>query len=121
MYESGIMNKRIIIVCFNFLLGCSAVKKGKGVSEMPPCLNAKIKSMAVNPEEGLPQSVTSYIYNNKTVYYVVSPCCDKYNVVYDSLCNILGYPDGGYTGKGDGKMTGFKNAANNAQVVWEKK
>jgi hypothetical protein len=52
---------------------------------------------------------------------MISPCCDKYNIVYDSACNILGYPDGGYTGKGDGKMTDFKNEAGEGKVVWEKK
>ncbi len=52
---------------------------------------------------------------------MVSPCCDKYNVVYDSACNILGYPDGGFTGRGDGKMSDFYKEASNKKVIWEKK
>ena len=39
---------------------------------------------------------------------MVSPSCDKYNVVYASTCNIIGYPDGGYTGRGDGRMVDFE-------------
>jgi uncharacterized protein DUF6970 len=112
--------KIIYIGLLNFLIGCSAVKKNSGVAEMPSCLNAKIKSMAANPKEGSPQSVMRYTYNNQTVYYLVSSCCDKYNVVYDSACNILGYPDGGYTGKGDGKMANFKNEASDGKVIWKK-
>ena len=87
---------------------------------MPSCLETKIKRMSSDPREGSPLSVTRYTYKKQTVYYIVSPCCDKYNVVYDSLCNLVGFPDGGYTGRGDGKMTDFKNQAMDGQVVWEK-
>lgn len=87
---------------------------------MPQCLEEKIKVMAQEPN-GSPESVTRYNYKQQTVYYMVSPCCDRYNVVYDSACNILGYPDGGYTGKGDGVMTDFKNEATNEKLIWEKK
>lgn len=50
---------------------------------------------------------------------MVSPCCDKYNVVYDSVCNILGYPDGGITGRGDGKMQDFEKKATDKKVIWQ--
>jgi hypothetical protein len=102
-------------------MACSANKNTKSISQMPECLLEKIKSMAANPKEGAPQSVISYIYKNQTVYYVVSPCCDKYNVVYDKDCKVLGYPDGGYTGRGDGKMSDFKDEASQPKIVWEKK
>lgn len=51
---------------------------------------------------------------------MVSPCCDKFNVVFDSACNILGYPDGGFTGKGDGRMNDFKKEAIDEKLVWKK-
>ena len=51
---------------------------------------------------------------------MISPCCDKYNIVYDSVCNILGYPDGGFTGKGDEKMIDFFKKATNKKIIWEK-
>jgi hypothetical protein len=50
-----------------------------------------------------------------------APCCDKFNIVFDSACNILGYPDGGYAGRGDGKMTDFFKEATDEKVVWKKK
>jgi len=76
--------------------------------------------MNVDPQQGSPISVTEYIYKQKRVYYMISPCCDKYNIVYDSVCNILGYPDGGFTGKGDEKMIDFFKKATNKKIVWEK-
>ena len=114
------MNKLISISLFIFLLmSCAATKKVKGVNEMPACLQTIINTMTAEPN-GSPQSVAMYNYKNRIVYYVVSPCCDKYNIVYDSACNILGYPDGGFTGKGDGKMTDFKSDAVNEKIIWLK-
>jgi hypothetical protein len=75
--------------------------------------------MAADPAQGSPESVTRYIYKGHTVYYIRSACCDKYNIVYDSLCNVLGYPDGGYTGRGDGKMGDFRKLATDEKLVWE--
>ena len=50
---------------------------------------------------------------------MVSPCCDKFNTVYDSVCNILGYPDGGFTGRGDGKMQDYRKETNGEKVIWQ--
>lgn len=110
----------IFFSCLCFLMACSANKIAKSTSEIPSCLEEKIKTMTADLNEGSPLSVTQYSYKDQTVYYMVSPCCDKFNVVYDSLCTILGYPDGGYTGRGDGKMSNFKNEAINGKVIWEK-
>lgn len=107
------------------MMSCGANKKLTTVSDsstanaMSACLQAIVDSMASVPNNA-PQSVTRYMYNNQQVYYMVSPCCDKYNVVYDSACNVIGYPDGGFTGKGDGKMTDFKDNATNGTIVWLK-
>ena len=101
-----------------FLTACAAHKKATDTIDIPSCLHAKIDSMKADPNEGSPESITRYRYNGQTVYYMKSPCCDKYNIVYDSVCNILGYPDGGFTGRGDGKMPDFFNEATDAKVVW---
>ena len=114
------MIKSIMITIFIIvLLACSSNKKIQGIQEMPECLATKIKTMASDPNQGSPLSVTRYTYRQQTVYYMVSPCCDKFNVVYDSVCNILGHPDGGFTGRGDGKMPGFKKEATNEKVIWK--
>jgi hypothetical protein len=104
-----------------FLFSCASNKKAASKKDLPSCLETKIKSMAESPSEGLPQSITRYHYKGRTVYYMVAPCCDKFNIVFDSACIILGYPDGGLTGKGDGKMPGFHNEATDGKVVWKKK
>ncbi|HEU5054040.1 MAG TPA: hypothetical protein VFT78_13060 [Hanamia sp.] len=112
------MNRIISFIFILFLFGCAANKKVVKDDGLPVCLKEKIDSMIKDPNEGAPQSVTHYTYQNKTVYYLKSPCCDKFNIVYDSDCNILGYPDGGFTGRGDGKMTDFFEKATDGKVVW---
>ena len=114
------MIKSTSIAIFSvLLLACSVNKKAQGSQDMPACLVAKIKTMTSDPGEGSPRSVTRYTYKQQTVYYMVSPCCDKYNVVYDSVCNVLGYPDGGFTGRGDGNMPDFRKEAASEKVIWQ--
>ena len=114
------MIKQVTIPIFIvLLLVCSAQKKAQGVQDIPPCLLEKITAMTQDPGSGSPRSVTRYIYKQQTVYYMVAPCCDKFNIVYDSACNVLGHPDGGFTGRGDGKMPNFKNEAVEQKVVWK--
>ncbi len=86
---------------------------------MPPCLVTKIELMKSDSKQTPPQSVAEYDYKGNTVFYVTMPCCDQFNVVYDSDCNYLGAPDGGITGKGDGKLTDFYATAKNKKIVWE--
>ena len=114
------MTKLIAITIFIILwLACSTNKKVHGIQEIPACLETKIKAMSSDPNQGSPLSVTRYTYKRQTVYYVVSPCCDKFNIVYDTACNILGHPDGGITGRGDGKMPDFRKETTNEKVIWK--
>ena len=52
---------------------------------------------------GLNGTVVRYIIDGKPYYYVRSPCCDFHNHLYDLNGDYLCAPDGGFTGKGDGK------------------
>jgi hypothetical protein len=118
-YRKKMIRPIRITIFIILLLACSTNKKVRGIQEMPVCLDAKIKAMSSDPNEGSPLSVTRYTYKQQTVSYMVSPCCDKFNVVYDSACNILGHPDGGFTGRGDGKMPDFRKEATNEKVIWK--
>ena len=118
-YSKKISKPGTIVIFIVLLLACSSNKKVQGIDEMPACLSAKIKTMASDANAGSPLSVTRFTYKQQTVYYMVSPCCDKFNVVYDSACNILGHPDGGLTGTGDGKMPDFRKEASNEKLIWE--
>lgn len=85
---------------------------------VPNCIKKKIDSFRLKEPHERPQSVTEYTYKGKKVYYVMMPCCDFFNEVYDSNCNYLGAPDGGFTGKGDGKIPDFTEVAKKEKLVW---
>lgn len=93
--------------------------KGQNIADLPTCIKNKIDSFKVKEIHERPQKVVEYIYKGKKVYYVVMPCCDFFNEVFDDKCNFLGSPDGGFTGKGDGKLPDFFAEAKNEKLVWE--
>ena len=95
-----------------------AGKTGPDLVAMPACIKNKIDSFKLKEAHEKPQRVIEYIYKGKKVYYVVMPCCDFFNEVYDANCKFLGAPDGGFTGKGDGKIPDFFEEAKNEKLVW---
>lgn len=85
---------------------------------LPTCIKNKIDSFKLKEAHEKPQRVLEYVYKGKKVYYVVMPCCDFFNEVYDDKCNFVGAPDGGFTGKGDGKIPDFFEETKSEKLVW---
>ena len=115
------MRNIIAIIFLSVLLMSCSGNKMRGISGMPPCMVTKIDSMKMNAKVNPPKSVTQYTYKGASVFYITSGCCDQFNPVYNSDCDYLGAPDGGITGKGDGKIPDFFANATNKKVVWENK
>jgi hypothetical protein len=113
--------RNIILVSLSLFLLASCGSKNLAMINMPSCLATKIDSIKKTPGVTPPQSVIQYSYKGAPVYYVTAGCCDKFNEVYDANCKNLGAPDGGITGKGDGKLTDFYAMATNKKVVWNNK
>lgn len=88
------------------------------IVDMPTCIKNKIDSFKLKEAHEKPQRVLEYMYKGKKVYYVVMPCCDFFNEVYDRNCKFLGSPDGGFSGKGDGKLPDFFTEATGEKLVW---
>lgn len=87
----------------------------------PPCVLNLIKTFSEEAAQNPPRKIIRYDYKGQKVYYVPAVCCDFFSDVYDSNCNLIGHPDGGFTGKGDGKIPDFETAATNETLVWEDK
>ncbi len=90
-------------------------------AKLPACINKMIADFTKAEVENPPRKIYSYNYQGKTVYYVTPPCCDFYSDLYDDNCNLIGHPDGGITGKGDGKMTDFHSTKSAEKLLWEDK
>jgi hypothetical protein len=86
---------------------------------VPACIQQRIEEIKKEPKWNPPAEVHEYIYNGKKVYYFSSNCCDQYNTVYDSVCNYICAPSGGYSGEGDKKCPDFKANAQHVRLIWK--
>ena len=86
---------------------------------LPLCIKAMIKQFKSEERANPPRKIYSYTYNGKKVYYVTALCCDNFSDLYNGSCELMGHPDGGFTGRGDGKYRDFSTARTNEKLVWE--
>lgn len=107
----------LLVISFYFA-ACTAASK-PAADKLPPCITEMISNFKNAAPSNPPRSVTEYEWEGRKVYYITSPCCDQFNYVYDEDCKVLGAPDGGITGKGDGKVPGFRQNAKEVKLVWK--
>jgi hypothetical protein len=97
-----------------FLAGCAPTSQ----TTNPAWVDKLITQFKTDPVGNPPQSIWSYEYNGQVVYFIPAQCCDMYSTLYDAYGNIICAPDGGLTGKGDGKCTDFFSQRANEQLIW---
>ncbi|MGV3588713.1 MAG: DUF6970 domain-containing protein [Adhaeribacter sp.] len=88
---------------------------------LPACVKDKISQYKNNPNQNPPAQIWQYQYKGQTVYYVPPACCDQFGELYDQNCNLICYPDGGITGRGDGKCEDFFATRQHEKLIWEDK
>ena len=118
------------ILLLSFMLsvfGCESSKKAtiedapegsKVVADsLPVCVKVLIEKMKSEAVTNPPGKVYSYMYHGKKVFYVPAICCDMFSDLYNDSCRLMGHPDGGFTGRGDGKISDF-NTATGEKLLW---
>ena len=88
---------------------------------VPMCIREIIKKLESEPVTNPPGTVRSYSFRGKTVYYIPPDCCDQFSNLHDDSCKIIAHPDGGNTGKGDGRVPTFSKEKTNEKLIWEDK
>ncbi len=78
-----------------------------------------IKQEESNPTANPPASLSKCTYRNQSVYYLPPRCCDIPGIVYNDKGDVICSPDGGFTGRGDGKCTDFFDTRKDCVVVWK--
>jgi hypothetical protein len=115
--------KKIIFFLAAVIMVCSSFQKKKikrvATVSISACMQKKIAAYKKLEKHEQPRRVVEYVYNGKKVYYVVAPCCDQFNELYDANCNKMGNPDGGFTGRGDGKFPDFAEKRTKERIVWK--
>lgn len=111
------------MVCLLAFLGSCNNKAltGNTNTDTPTCITDMMKKFKTEPEQNPPRKIFSYEYKGNVVYYVTAVCCDMYSDLYSSDCKLLGHPDGGITGKGDGTLPDFDAEKTGEQLVWADK
>ena len=111
------MNK-LFILLYILILNSSDCKS-KEVNKIPKCIQEMIVKISTKEVANPPILIYSYIYNEQTVYYITSKCCDIPSNLYNQDCNRIFSPDGGFTGKGDMKCTDFFKKRTEEKLVWK--
>jgi hypothetical protein len=111
--------KKIIIlsaILLLLLIGCNHIFTPNGSPKWVQNLIANYEKDTIgNP----PRSIWEYDYNGQTVYYIPAQCCDQFSTLYDASGKVICAPDGGITGRGDGKCPGFMQERKNEKFIWE--
>lgn len=84
----------------------------------PPWLERLIGQIKARPPGNPPQSVWRYQYRGQVVYYLPPQCCDQYSVLFDAEGTVIGAPDGGLTGRGDGRAGDFHQLRRQGLLLW---
>ena len=127
--------KNLLLLIFFFVLSCKSSQKSKTENKpilvtnnevalkdsVPICIEELIKKIALEPITSPPSKVYRYTFDGKTVYYVPPVCCDNFSDLYNDSCKIIAHPDGGFTGRGDGRAASFNTTKKNEKLIWEDK
>ncbi len=83
----------------------------------PACITGRIATLASAPVGLPPASVYRCTYQGAAVFYLPPQCCDQYSVLLSSDCTTICAPDGGFTGRGDGRCADFQQAT--CTLLWQ--
>ncbi|WP_299818345.1 hypothetical protein [uncultured Pontibacter sp.] len=90
-------------------------------AQAAPWLSQLIDEIEQAKPSNPPAKIYRYTYKEQEVYYLTGRCCDIPGKLYDMEGNILCEPDGGITGRGDGRCTDFFEKRSNETLIWEDK
>ncbi len=110
--------KYIFVSLLVIFCACKTTQKSSS-TELPGFIKDKIVTFTQNPVTDPPRSIFSYSYNGKTVYFIIAPCCDIPSQLFDDAGNLICHPDGGITGKGDGKCSDFFQTRTDEKLIWK--
>jgi len=85
----------------------------------PAWLKSRIAAILAERKRNPTIRILTYQYRDQTVYWESAPCCDQFSILYDTQGKVICNPDGGITGKGDGKCADFTKNKTNEKMVWQ--
>ena len=105
--------------CKKDVVNPSKAVSASETAALPSCVDKLIAELKNRESKNVPVTVSQYEFKGQTVFYVSAKYPDDYGTVYNQNCEVICHPDGGITGRGDGKCTGFFEEAKNQKIVWQ--
>jgi hypothetical protein len=99
-----------------FLFSCNPISSS---NENPEWLNNLIRKFESEAVGNPPKSIWQYQYKGQIVYYIPAQCCDLPSILYNKNGEIICAPDGGFSGRGDGRCTDFFKERSNEKLIWK--
>lgn len=97
-----------------------SIPAGFDTSRIHPCVQEKINFLEARGAAADTTAIIQFYYNGQLVYLYFTECCDQYNVLYDSSCQMICLPTGGLSGGGDGSCPDFTDRAVYIKKIWQK-
>lgn len=114
--QTRIMRTSLLITLVAIALAFVSCKKSD--DDTPDCIKDKITELENKPVQNPAAVVVKWEVDGQTYYYITSDCCDQYNFLYDTDCNVVCAPDGGFTGQGDGNCPNFSTTPKET-IIWQ--
>ena len=112
------MKRSIGMAIFPLLAGIAGCTPAV-IEENPAFVRQLIADLEATPPANSPGGIWKYQYDGRTVYYVPPSCCDVPSMLFDAEGRGICSPDGGFTGKGDGRCPDFFARRSDEQQVWD--
>jgi len=113
------MRTLTILAVTVFTVACVQKNLSQQQTSIPTAIQKKIDAIKEGAVQNPPTVVYSYDYNGEKVYYFSAPCCDRYSDLLNAKGEMICHPDGGFTGKGDGKCADFGVQRTNEVLIWK--
>lgn len=96
-------------------------KTASSAQALPLPMQALIKEILAEQPTNPPSSILRYRIDANVYFYRPSYCCDFPSVLYNEQGVRICEPDGGFTGRGDGRCEWFRAHKKDGVTVWRDK
>lgn len=112
------MKKLVVLILISAIGGLfSSCEEIEVPEDTPSCVKRMIRKIKREEPRNPPAEVWKLTVDGSIYYYIPPHCCDQMSELYDSSCNLICHPDGGFTGQGSGNCPGLENAE--SELIWE--
>ena len=100
------------------LAGAGCGSAATSTTATPAFVDELIAGIKAEPVRNPPAKILRYQYDGSEVYFVPSHCCDMTSELFTANGDRICAPDGGITGRGDGRCPDFYDTRSDEKLIW---